>query len=416
MVRNSFQYSHSGLSKLFFLSKGYVLPFPGTGPHRLAQSWSIGCPCAFLRRTGARSDSEGSLQCLIIDDTDLPKTGFKTEADRPHLFPCATQEHPRLQGAVPVPYRQGRHRPCLTFSLHGEEGKNPEKIQGLTSKQRNARFCKVRDEKSVVNTRIREYKQSKIERSIEMVRHAMKKGIRFDYLLVDSWFTCADLIRFITSRHLECHLIGMLKMGKTRYRTEAGNLNAPVIIDRLKKEKVGQVQPQTELLLCPHGCRIRQPEKSGSSSAKRGRKGAWNAFLSTDTRLDFFEAYRIYSMRWAIEVCFSEMKGLLRLGKCQCRNFSSQIASISLTLMQYNILSHIKRFEAYETIGGLFDRTVNGAMELSVTERIWELILQIVAVIAELFSADEEEIIRMIAYDNPKINIIKDLCGVKKTA
>lgn len=55
-------------------------------------------------------------------------------------------------------------------------------------------------------------------------------------------------------------------------------------------------------------------------------------------------------------------------------------------------------------------------MELSVTERIWELILQIVAVIAELFSADEEEIIRMIAYDNPKINIIKDLCGVKKTA
>ena len=45
--------------------------------------------------------------------------------------------------------------------------------------------------------------------------------------------------------------------------------------------------------------------------------------------------------------------------------------------MQYNILSHIKRFEAYETIGGLFNRTVNGAMELSVAERIWELILQI---------------------------------------
>ena len=107
-------------------------------------------------------------------------------------------------------------------------------------------------------------------------------------------------------------------------------------------------------------------------------------------------------MRWAIEVCFSEMKGLLRLGKCQCRNFSSQIASISLTLMQYNILSHIKRFEAYDTIGGLFDQTVNGAMELSVTERIWELILQVVAVIADLFSADEEEIIRMIAYNNQK--------------
>lgn len=44
-------------------------------------------------------------------------------------------------------------------------------VYGLISKQRNARFCKARDEESVVNTRIREYKQSKIERSIEMVRH-----------------------------------------------------------------------------------------------------------------------------------------------------------------------------------------------------------------------------------------------------
>ena len=85
-------------------------------------------------------------------------------------------------------------------------------------------------------------------------------------------------------------------------------------------------------------------------------------------------------------------------------------------MMQYNILSFIKRFEAYETIGGLFNQAVNGTMELSVTERIWDLILQIVAVIADLFSADEEEIIRIIANDNQKIAIIKKLCAVKKTA
>ena len=84
--------------------------------------------------------------------------------------------------------------------------------------------------------------------------------------------------------------------------------------------------------------------------------------------------------------------------------------------MQYNILSHIKRFEAHETIRRVFNRTINGTIELSVTERIWELILQIVAVIANLFSADEGGIIKMIAYDNPKINIIKELYGVKKTA
>ena len=116
----------------------------------------------------------------------------------------------------------------------------------------------------------------------------------------------------------------------------------------------------------------------------------------------------VYTMRWAIEVCFSEMKGLLKLGKCQSRNFSSQIASVSLTMMQYNILSFIKSFEAYETIGGLFNQTINGTMELSVTERIWDLILQIVSAIADLFSADEEAIIRMIANDNEKIAVIKN--------
>lgn len=103
---------------------------------------------------------------------------------------------------------------------------------------------------------------------------------------------------------------------------------------------------------------------------KRGRKGTWNAFLSTNIGLDFFEAYR----------------------------------------------SFIKRFEAYETIGGLFNQTINGTMELSVTERIWDLILKIVAAIADLFSADEEEIIRMIANDNEKIAVIKKLCTKKNTA
>ena len=91
-------------------------------------------------------------------------------------------------------------------------------------------------------------------------------------------------------------------------------------------------------------------------------------------------------------------------------------SSVSLTMMQYNILSFIKRFEAYETIGGLFNQTINGTMELSVTERIWNLILQIVSAIADLFSADEEEIIRMIANDNEKIAVIKKLCTKKNTA
>ena len=101
---NSFQYSHSGLSSYFSCRKD-MFTVSGTGPTSTGASWSIGCPCGLLRRTGARSDSEGSLQCLIIDDTDLPKTGFKTELIG-RIYSHVLQEHPRLQGAVPVPYRR----------------------------------------------------------------------------------------------------------------------------------------------------------------------------------------------------------------------------------------------------------------------------------------------------------------------
>lgn len=83
----------------------------------------------------------------------------------------------------------------------------------------------------------------------------------------------------------------------------------------------------------------------------------------------FFEAYQIYSMRWAIEVCFSGMKGLLKLGSANAETFFANSKRLS-NRDEYNILSFIKRFEAYETIGGLFNQTINGTMELSVTERI----------------------------------------------
>lgn len=86
-----------------------------------------------LRRTGARSDSEGSLQCLIIDDTDLPKTGFKTELIGRIYSHVLHRSILGFKGLF-LCHTDGKTQTMLDFSLHGEEGKNPEKIQGLTSK------------------------------------------------------------------------------------------------------------------------------------------------------------------------------------------------------------------------------------------------------------------------------------------
>ena len=86
------------------------------------------------------------------------------------------------------------------------------------------------------------------------------------------------------------------------------------------------------------------------------------------------------------------MKGLLNLGKCQDRNFTEQIASIALCSMQYNILGYVKRFDSYETIGGLFAEVTSGTKELSIVEKIWLLIIEVVTSIAEQVSADYNEL------------------------
>lgn len=62
-------------------------------------------------------------------------------------------------------------------------------------------------------------------------------------------------------------------------------------------------------------------------------------------------------------------------------------------MMQYNILCTVKRFEAYETFGGLFTEVANDTLELSVMDKIWAIILDLVLEAAERYSIDATEVL-----------------------
>ena len=96
-------------------------------------------------------------------------------------------------------------------------------------------------------------------------------------------------------------------------------------------------------------------------------------WLTTDLNLRFMRAYEIYSMRWSIEVFFSDSKRLLGLADCSSRDFSAHIAHVSLVMIRYNILASIKRTLDYGTIGGLFGDMYLGVHELTVVEKIWAI-------------------------------------------
>lgn len=140
---------------------------------------------------------------------------------------------------------------------------------------------------------------------------------------------------------------------------------------------------------------------------RRSKNEGWKILLTTNTALDFMQAYEIYAMRWSIEVFFSDSKRLLGLADCSARDFTSQIAHVSLVIIRYNLLASIKRSMDYDTIGGLFADIYEGVHELTVVEKIWDIILEVIAVVAEILEADSEKLLTEVINNNKRLEALR---------
>ncbi|MDK2978306.1 MAG: hypothetical protein PWP52_1020 [Bacteroidales bacterium] len=88
---------------------------------------------------------------------------------------------------------------------------------------------------------------------------------------------------------------------------------------------------------------------------------------------------------------FKESKQYFGLGKSQ--DIDAQIADISIAMIEYNVLSLAKRFEAYETTGGIFAHSKDQATELTISLRICGFILELLRIIAHQIDGDFNELI-----------------------
>lgn len=350
--------------------------------------WSISVQ--LWKQICLRADHKSEDICLILDDTDHEKTGRTIEKIgrvHSHLAHKAVLGFKCLCMAV----TDGVSQILLDFDIIGEKGKKGN--YGMSAKELVRRH-KTEHDSEVLRNREKAYDMSKLELAKEMIKRAIRKGIKFSYVLADSWFTNKDIVRFIHSRHIKCHWLGMIKVGengKTRYHTEHGDLSAPALVKLGKKLKL---QKYSRRLKCNY---IVYDAVFGGVSVRiflvrRTQHGKWNGLLTTDTSLDFFKAWQIYSRRWALEVVFKDCKTNLGFGKCQSTSFASQIAAATLCCLQYNILSVARRFSDYETIGGLFREITRETVQLSVAQQIWGILQDLVTAIARVFDLLDEEI------------------------
>ena len=202
MVKDAYSYSSSALGNIFHLEKDTFYRFMRNDDINWRNIMYL-INLQLISRISCRADNKKTNKpvCLIADDTDLPKTGNHIE--------LIGRIHSHVKNASILGFKglflartDGKTQTVIDFSLHGEKGQNSEKPQGMTKEQIAKRYMKERDAKSNGQKRIDEYKVDKQTRLREMVRNAIKRGIRYDYLLVDSWFTCKELVHFVMSRQM----------------------------------------------------------------------------------------------------------------------------------------------------------------------------------------------------------------------
>lgn len=343
-------------------------------------------------------------RCLIIDDTDLKKNGVMIE----HVSRVWSHTlHTAVLGfkGLFLGYWDSKTFLGLDFSLHKEEGKNKKYPNGLSKKINKQQYKKNRADQSFGRQREDELHSDKISSAIAMIRSAVAKKINFEYVLMDSWFVCQKMIECVVDAG--AHVIGMCKMGTTKYTYNQKERSAKQILESLRKDwdnrrwdkhlhvyvaeaKVTYKGIPLKLFFC-----------------RNSKRGKWYLLATTNTRLGIRTVYQTYAIRWSIEVFFKEAKQYFQLAKCQSRDFDAQIADTSICMIQYNIFSLAKRFSNYETMGELFDNAKQFVMELTVCKRLWGFFLEFVQLLAAIVDIDPDELIEKILAQEDSNKFVK---------
>lgn len=261
-------------------------------------------------------DTSKNETCAILDDTTFQKSGIRIEGVS-KVFDHVSHSFIYGMKCLTLALSDGISCYPIDFSLHREKGRNND--YGLTRKLKKEQHKEKRNLRNPDYARKAECDESKLEMAKRMLRHAVKHGISFKYVLADSWFTCESLIRAV--RELsggETHYIGLVKLNpQLRYLTNGSKRpqNVHELITKYERNS-------------SHYCRaykchyIQLNVKFGGESVrifiiKYGRRTNWKVLLTTDTSMHFTKAFELYQRRWGIEVIFKECRGYLGLGKCE---------------------------------------------------------------------------------------------------
>ena len=179
-LKNVYQYSNSNYKGLLEASKNTFYRFKNNSliPWRSILYRVVGKLNNQIREQGTE-DNE-SAKCLIIDDTDLPKTGKRIEHAGMIWSHTIRRSILGFKGLF-LGLWDSKSFIILDYSLHKEKGKNSKKSFGLKKKEIKLQYHKKRSEESAGNKREGELLINKMDNAISLIRRARANGVSFDW-------------------------------------------------------------------------------------------------------------------------------------------------------------------------------------------------------------------------------------------
>jgi hypothetical protein len=184
--------------------------------------------------------------------------------------------------------------------------------------------------------------QTKLERTVSMLKQALKKGFKAPTVLFDSWFCFNSfIINIVESLEIDviCQLKNLPRTNKYLYCGKAYSLKelfAYFAKPRLRMIKKHRLKRSVIIVDLPQS-----KVKLKIVFIQNEGKDKWHAFAATDISLSAVKILDYYSQRWSIEVFFKSSKQHLNFGKEQMSNLDSIIACDALVFMRYILLTYL---------------------------------------------------------------------------
>lgn len=263
-----------------------------------------------------------------------------------------------------------------------------ERLFGLTSKERKEQYKKAISPGSYGHIRRREADKSKIDLMIAMLTRSVKNGFIPDYVLIDSWFFCYELLNLLsTLKNGSIKLVSMVKINNQKFFDCQANkeMNIKTLLQKHETDVKAckKLKAQYIRVTCKYkGIRV------NLFFVKMGRSQNWHLLLTTDLSLSFIDLMKVYQIRWSIEVFFKECKQYLNLGKCKSTSFDAQIADTTVTMLQHIMLSYYKRINTQQSFDGIFTDISKEMVEMDLVSRMIDIIWELIEIIASIEGID----------------------------